>query len=127
MEPTIDRLSTVMEVLRRQIAESAQRLDTKGGKAPAPTTSGNAPAKPPLQDVKRRIRERLVTISPQDPDRAKKAQRLFIESVLAWEFGDALLLDNRFSEMLDRVQEGLAALPDMNQQFEKLLETLQKN
>ena len=114
-----------MEILRRQIAESARRLDI-GGKPSTPNTAtpNAVAAKRPLAEFKQRINERLGAIPKNDPDRAKKAQRLFIESVLTWEFGDNLLLDKRFEEMLDRVQEGLAASPEAGKQFEKYLATL---
>jgi hypothetical protein len=125
---TIDRLNGVMEVLRRQIAESARRMDVQGKSSRDPSaTLGAASSKPPLPEVKRRIQERLGALSKNDPDRNRKAQRLFIESVLTWEFGDALLLDKRFEEMLDRVQEGLAAAPEVIQQFDRFLASLEQN
>jgi hypothetical protein len=127
-DPTIDRLSGVMEVLRRQIAESARRLDAHGKTARSGlATPGAESTKPPLAEVKRRIKERLAAIPHGDPDRAKKAQRLFIESVLTWEFGDTLLLDKRFEEMLDRVQQGLASVPAATQQFDAFLASLERD
>jgi hypothetical protein len=119
----IDRLSGMMEVLRRQIAESARRLDGKSGK-PARASTSAASGKTALPEVKRQIRERIKALPKDDPERLKKAQRLFIESILAWEFGDALLMDSRFQDMLDRVQQGLAALPDAEKQFGALLSNL---
>jgi len=127
-DSTIDRLSGAMEVLRRQIAESARRLDVNGRPTRASgETAGATNAKLSLQEVKRRIRERLDAIPKTDPQRARKAQRLFIESVLSWEFGESLLLDKRFDEMLDRVQEGLAAVPDATLQFDRFLNSLEKD
>jgi hypothetical protein len=123
-DSTIDRLNGVVEVLRRQIAESARRLDVRGKPSKAPDTVG---ARPPLQDVKRRIKERLEAIPGNDPDRTRKAQRVFIEAVLTWEFGDTLLLDQRFEEMMDRVQEGLAAAPNVTQQFDAFFRSLERD
>ena len=126
MDSTINGLQNVMEVLRRQIAESAQRLDAPG-KSPTPSAATPNTAKASLPDLKRRIKERLDTITKDDPARAKKAYRLFIESVLVWEFGDALLLDPRFEEMLTRLQEGLGSVPNAQQQFDKLLASIERD
>jgi hypothetical protein len=51
------------------------------------------------------IRRRIAGIAPDDPARAHKVLRLFLESVLVAEFGEAMLHDPRFFALVDTVQE----------------------
>jgi hypothetical protein len=48
---------------------------------------------------------RLEAIPAADPDRRRKAVRVYLECELAREFGAPLLNDPQFPQMLDAVQE----------------------
>lgn len=74
-----------------------------------PTTRGQAP---------------LRSLDPNDPRRQQKARRVFLESVLSWQFGDELLLDRGFEEMIAGVQEALHAHPRLEQRLARLLSEL---
>jgi len=126
MDP-INRLNGVLEALRRQIAESARRMDadqTATNRSTDTTQSQTAP-KPTLGELKNRIRERLKTIDNGDVSH-KRGRRIFLESVLSWEFGDEVLADPRFHEIIDNVQDTIAADPDTDRQFALLLEELRR-
>jgi hypothetical protein len=107
MDP-INRLDQVLQLIGRQMSERAVRLDT-GAKLSAPESSARLSRRPPLAALKRKMQERLASIDPSDERRGEKARRVFLESVLTWHFGDELLLDRGFEELVTGVQEALQA------------------
>lgn len=122
MDP-ISRLNRMMETLRKQMAESSKRLDTS--KSPPPEVCGRSRyERPTIQALKARIEERIGAIESDAPDRDRRAQRIFLESVIAWEFGDQLLLDSQVGRLVDGIQETFETDPELNSQFHDLLSQL---
>lgn len=107
MDP-INRLDQVLQLIGRQMSERAVRLDT-GARLKSPEGSARVSRRPPLAALKRKMRERLASIDVADERRGEKARRVFLESVLTWHFGDELLLDRGFEELVRGVEEALQA------------------
>jgi len=59
-----------------------------------------------------------------DPRQPEKARRIFLESVLAWQFGDELLIDRGFAEVVSGVQEALRAHPQVDSRLAEVLREL---
>ncbi|HJX10078.1 MAG TPA: hypothetical protein VJ733_06205 [Candidatus Binatia bacterium] len=125
MDP-IDRLSRLIETLRQRMAESAKRPQ-----ASAQTTQPNqARSLPPssrrltVQELRQRITQRTRAIEPGSPEREQQARRIFFESVLAWEFGDQLLLDSQFNRLLDGIQDAFESDPETHRELNALLTEL---
>jgi hypothetical protein len=125
---SVGRLNSIIEVLRRQIAENGRRMEATGKNTlGSKTQTGAGPmARPGLPELKLRLQARLRHLDPADPDKVRKSQKLFLESVLAWEFGDSLLLDRRFGDLVEEINQVLASHPDMEKQLTELLVTLPK-
>lgn len=123
MDP-INRLNRLLETLRQQIAESSRRPNTSRPQA-ADTSSSKGPAKLALPDLRRRIQERI-QLEPATLDGQRRAKRLFLESVLIWEFGDGLMLDKQYQHMLDNIQAALEADPETDKQFSELIAELSR-
>ena len=128
MDP-VNRLNHLMEALRRQMAEKAQRFDQPGasGKSSDTAPAAKPPGRMSVPELKRRVQDRIKAVGREDRNRQNKAKRIFLESVLAWEFGEALLLDKNFDELLDRIEKSFAASPEMDAQFSQLVEELSAN
>jgi hypothetical protein len=119
VEP-INRLDQILQVIGRQMSERAARLD--GGAKSLPATAPARPTRRPgLAALQSKVKQRLGALDPEDPRRADKARRVFLESVLAWQFGDALLLDRGFEEIVAGVQEALRAHPQVDARLARLL------
>jgi hypothetical protein len=122
MDP-INRLNRMVETLRQQMAESAKRLDTS--KTPSgETRSQNRSGRLSLDELRRRIYDRVQAIEPDTPDRGRRARRIFLESVLAWEFGDELLLDSQLDRLIDNLQQTFESDPEIDAQFRDLMANL---
>lgn len=57
------------------------------------------------------IEQRVRQIGANDPQRGRKAFRVFLEAVLLSHFGEALVADPKFFQMVDEVQGALDADP----------------
>jgi hypothetical protein len=57
------------------------------------------------------IGRRIQSIDKADPDRGQKAFRIFLESVLLAEFGEALINDSAFYRMVEDIQLQMEADP----------------
>lgn len=85
--------------------------------------SANEPASDDAQ-LQQLVALRVRTLSPDDPQRQRKAFRLFLESVLVQAFGRDRLDDRGFNQMVDAVlqrMEGDPALHEMVREAGELL------
>lgn len=122
MDP-INRLDQIMRAIGQQMSERAARLEA-GGK-PLPVASPTRLARrPSLVALKSKIQERLKALDPDDPRQPEKARRIFLESVLAWQFGSELMLDRGFADIVSGVQEVLRAHPQVDARLGELLQEL---
>jgi hypothetical protein len=122
MDP-VGRLDQVLQLIGRQMAERASRLDA-GTLAPSPAAVTRPSRRAAVGELKEKVRGRLRALDPNDPGRQQKARRVFLESVLSWQFGDELLLDRGFEEMIAGVQEALQSHPGLEQRLAQLLRDL---
>src|ERR1700688_1850093 len=119
MTDPVGPLSRTLELLRRQMAEHARQLESNSpssGPATAPKTS--AGAKPEVKELKRRVADRVQAIDPADPNARRRRRRVFLEWVLAWEFGEEALRDPRFQDLVDRLEESFSNHPELERQFQ---------
>jgi hypothetical protein len=121
MDP-INRLDQVMQIIGQQMSERAARLEA--GVKHAPSNPAARARRPSLTALKTKVRERLESLEPDDPRRGEKARRIFLESVLAWQFGNELLLDRGFEDIVTGVQEALRANPAVDARLGRLLRDL---
>ena len=108
MDP-INPLSGLAEILRKRMSVEAAG---KGGQyAKASASAGTAGVRPSAESLRKRLQGAVAAIDPNDPNKRSKATRLFVESVLTWQFGEALLNDPRFNDLADEVQTVLESEP----------------
>jgi len=82
------------------LAPPAHRSEPKGALA----TAGEA-----ALSVALRVR----SIDPDDPGRERKAFRMFLDAVLLAEFGEQLINDAGFYQLVEQVQQHMEADPDL--------------
>lgn len=98
--PNIDSTSRFLLQIRAQMSAAALEARATGTRSPAqrrPAEGSSAP------DTQRVLLQRVRAIAPDDPDRRKKAFRVFLESVLADELGIHLLNDPAYHRIVEDV------------------------
>jgi hypothetical protein len=98
----IDPRHAITAALREQLAALRER-----GRSHAPPAVATARAQ--RHAVAGTLAQRIAAIAPADPDRRRKAVRLFVEARIAAELGEQLRNDPGFPRMLDAIQSRMQA------------------
>jgi hypothetical protein len=105
----LDPAQQLAALIRVQVASLRRRQGGKAKSASAPAPA-DAAANPDLAAV---VAQRIRAIPPDDPQRERKAFRLFLETVLAAELGAGLVSDPSFAVMVDHVQAQMESDPQL--------------
>jgi hypothetical protein len=120
MDP-VNSLSDIVRLLRQRLASRA----TGTAEAPAarPGTAaaqGRVRPRPSADEIKLRIGERLSALP--SPERCgSRGARIFVETVITWEFGSQILRDPEFSDVASDVVATLRNDPPTWNRFQSLL------
>jgi len=114
MTEPVNPLGKVVEALYRQLGE-------RGASAIA-NASKDQPQNimPASADIPEQVRGRLYSLSLADPGFYKKGRRLFLQAVLAAEFGETLVNDAAFHKLV----EGVACMFEEDDEFLQSLNRL---
>jgi hypothetical protein len=116
----IDSATRIAELIRRQadaLRETASPPKAAGHAAAARAGAGGAQ----LAAV---IARRVGAIDAADPDRRRKVFRIFLESVLLAELGEALINDAAFYQLVEDVQQQMAADADLARAMDEAADRL---
>ena len=108
----IDPASQLAALIRVQVAALRQRQG--GARAPAAPARDAQPADAP-DDLAGVVAQRIRAIPAGDPQRERKAFRLFLETVLLSELGESLVNDPSFAVMVDHVQAQMESDPKLKE------------
>jgi hypothetical protein len=121
--PEIDSTSRFLVQMREQVSAVARQARSGTPSAKGPKISKGDPAR----DVQQLILQRVLAIDPDDPNRRRKAFRVFLESVLADELGSHLLNDPEYHQIVDKVHRTMEGNAGLAGAIEKAGEFLLKN
>jgi phage-related baseplate assembly protein len=119
MEP-VGGPNPVLDALRRQLAENIERLRKAGRLAPGSRADASGAAAR-AETLDAALRRRLAAIDRRSADGPAQAARIFAESVLAAEFGDAILTDPGLGDMVREVGKALHEDPAIRAELDRLL------
>ena len=111
MQP-VDNIAQVMQVLRRQMAENLDRLRNSGklkGAAPPASAGSAGSVVRTASTLRQTVERRIKSIDADDPRFLEKATHGFVESVLLAEFGEGLVNDPEFRDLMVQVQSTMLA------------------
>jgi len=100
-------VNQLVTVIRAQLSARAPA----GAAARAARGEGVAAGRYAEQNLAGLIEARIRQIAQADPQRGRKAFRVFLEAVLLAHFGEELMHDPKFYQLLDDVQGALEADP----------------
>jgi hypothetical protein len=132
MDP-ISKLNRLLEALRLQQASSGkagskrtESVNPLKHAASHSKRSGELPAKLSLEQLNRRISERINQLPPEEKS-SDKAVQLFIDSVLAWEFGEGLLGSSSFTRYSNKIRTAINSDSNLSYEFKQLLNSLSES
>jgi hypothetical protein len=105
----VDPTGRLAALMRTQVATLRRK---QPGKQSIGRAAGNR-AMEPEADFATLVAQRLKTVDPNDPRRAHKAVRIYLESVLLAELGSDLARDPAFALMVDDVHEQMSSDPQL--------------
>jgi hypothetical protein len=103
----VGAIGPVQQIVAAIRAEMADRVQAGA----ASRRSAAKPARARSSQGGSLIAERVRALDPADPDRGRKAFRIFLESVLLAELGEELINDPGFYELVDKVQRTMEDSP----------------
>ena len=123
--PSLDPTSQLAALIRVQVA--ALRRHQPGRKPPASDKASTGATPTGTPDLASVVAKRVRAISADDPDRERKALRVFLETVLLSELGPELVNDAGFATMVDHVQEQMTSDPELSSAARQAAQTLLKS
>lgn len=105
----VDAPGPVQQIVAAIRAEMAGRVQPGAVRKRAESNTARRPA----GRAGTLIAERVRALDPADPERGRKAFRIFLESVLLAELGEELINDHGFYELVDQVQRTMEASPQI--------------
>ncbi|WP_133116968.1 hypothetical protein [Paraburkholderia acidicola] len=112
----IDSAAQLAALIRQQIANSRGAASLRA-RQPQAGTAGRRTAgesAKPSAGLAATIAQRVAAIDPDDPDRPRKAFRVFLEAVLLSELGQHLANDPAFYQVVSDVQQQMQADPGLS-------------
>jgi len=123
----ISRLNSIINSLRSQIeplsGKTARKTDKKTDKSEPEETASSALS---MNQLEQRIVERIKTIDPDADNPQRKAFFILVESILAWEFGEQLLKDPEFYEIINKVTDSIQDNTSLNKTISQFLTKISK-
>lgn len=122
MDP-VSNLSQLIETLRRQMSSHLERpaaQATQRSKSTANTPSQRS-GRAAFSELQPTLAQRIKALDPDDKRRRQKATRIFLETVLVNEFGDAFLADPKFGEIVEQIQSTMEADEQIRGQLDALV------
>ncbi|MWL90512.1 class I SAM-dependent methyltransferase [Cupriavidus sp. SW-Y-13] len=120
----IDSASRLAALIRAQVASLGSRrtnASTARKESARQEAAHGTGTEPDLASV---IARRVAAIDPDDPERRRKAFRVFLESVLLAEFGESLMNDARFYQLVEDVHLQMESEPEVAAAIEEASQLL---
>jgi len=110
---SIDPSAQLAALIRSQVSSLKKTVPrSKHARKPSEQSSED-------RDVASLVAQRVSIIDPEDPQRERKAFKIFLESVLIAELGDELANDPAFYTMVEEVQQQMEADPELAQSMQQ--------
>jgi hypothetical protein len=121
----VQGLNSIVQALRQRMAGKKENVAASrvSSNKPENTPRTKTSARADIGELRVQIAKRLKALSPEQR-RSKQGQRIFLESVLVWEFGDDITTDPAFAELAAEIQTTIENEPSVENQFAAMLEAL---
>jgi len=119
----ISGLTGIMQALRQRMAGRSEKGGSSNARGNAGKSRSERVGKADISELKSQIAARLREMDV-DERSSPQAARIFVESALAWEFGEEILTDPEFARLASDVQQAIGSSPETRERFAELLRSL---
>lgn len=118
-----DGVDALAAIIRRQVGSLARPA---GAATPTAALAGEARSRRKMRggDLAAVVARRVRAVDPADPDAHAKAFQVFLESVLLAEFGDHLINDPAFHQLVQSLYHQMASAPELAEMMRRASATL---
>lgn len=120
MDP-IDNVRRSLELLRQQRAQKTAKSQGASETHPIAAAAQHPHAN---RSARQSASRKIQALSRDDPAYHEKAINAFIESVLASEFGEGLVNDPEFQDMVKEIQSAMTADAELSAQLRQLVDDI---
>ena len=118
----INGLNNIVAILRKQLGSPAKSKSKSVDKrSNLDDTDASATSSLELEELEKRLLDRIKAVDPNDPDKAKKTSHIFVQTILTWELGEKLLDDPNFHELIERVSDLIQSDTGLRNSLDKYL------
>ena len=118
------RLGTIFRTLSSTKAQKTDNDTRLRDKATSTATPSEAGESRNPDELKTRLRDRLVRLRKESQDFAADAPRVTIHEILVWQFGEDVLNDPDFKRISQTLTQAISDREDLNQHMSKLISSL---
>lgn len=125
----VDHLNDIFSIVRRKVEETrrARASSSTQKNASNERVAGRGiDGRVDARELERRVIERIREIPMEERDFTKKAGRILVDAVMAWEFGEALLLDTEYDEMAHSVVASMLGHDETRKVMEQIFRSSPK-
>ena len=121
-----DGIDTLAAIIRRQVGSLARPAMTTTPAGTLVHLAGDTKARKKAKgvDLAAVVARRVRAVDPADPDAHAKAFQVFLESVLLAEFGEHLINDPAFHQLVEGVYHQMASAPELVAMMQRASVTL---
>lgn len=122
MDP-LSSLDSIAELIRRRVSEtSSNKIDKSYSDKLSQARQKHAIAKEKTaESVRLKIVKEVKAIDSQDSKKNQKTMGIFVENILLWQFGEDLINDPNFINLVDDVGSALLKESSIIDQLNKLV------
>ncbi|HEY9024260.1 MAG TPA: hypothetical protein VIP05_08160 [Burkholderiaceae bacterium] len=118
-----DAIQALAALMRAQVQALGRPIATSAPAAPV-RGDGKAHKRGKSEDLAGRLARRVRAIDPSDPDAERQAMRVFLESVLLAEFGEHLINDSGFHQIVEGVYQQMRGNAELSGMMERAARAL---
>ena len=122
----IKNIGSIFDIARSHISKQA-KLDSSKRKKPASATAKKKPLKQSSDELKKSITKKLSALDTNNKNYKQQSNNIFLESVLIWEFGEDIINDSNFQQMIVKLNDAICQNKETSNKFDLLIQQLTGN
>ena len=120
----INGLNQIVEMLQSRLSKGNKKEKTSTAKSPKSKPEARSSEKQTIEDLEFKISSKFKSLNKQSQGYKQSAVNLFIDEVLAWEFGSNITTDPDFAKLKEKIYNSFRENQKLDEEFDKILSKL---